>query len=298
MNGKPPVEALRLYTPTELLDFPEPSFLLEPFIPERALVVLFGASNTFKTFCALDMSARVDGLAIYISAEGSPKRFGQRIAAWEQVAERPAGILCHPFAISLLEDGGERLAATFRALDEPVRLVVIDTIARNTAGSDENSAQDTGRLVGVLDRLRAEFGCAILAVHHTGHGNSDRERGSSALGGAADVRICARRAEGKQLETRLECARMRDAVEFEPRLVRLMPVADSLVVVEAITRPDALERAVAEHLSEHPEASQREVERAVTGGTDEIRAAYRRMRQTRQTGGGAPRAGCAPGGRP
>ena len=269
-------DGLRLYTVPELLAMREPAWLVDPFIPEEALVVLFGPSGTFKSFIAIDWAAWAPGLAVYVSAEGSPRRFGERVAAWEQANGRPAGILCHPYAINLLTDGAAALADALGTLTVPVSLLVVDTAARNMAGGDENSAQDMGRLVSGLDRLRAEFGCAAVVLHHTGHDKPDRERGSSALRGACDVSVRTE-ATGRPREVRLVCAKVRDSDEFAPRVARLEPVGGSLVVAEAVTVSDTMNRAVGAYLAEHPEASQREVEREVPGNAAQIRAAYKRQ---------------------
>jgi hypothetical protein len=295
-TGPCPSSALRLYTPGELLELPEPRWLVEPFVPEQGIVVMFGPTGTYKTFNAIDIAGQVDGRVVYLSAEGSPRRFGERVQAWEKAAGRGAGIRVHPFAVNLLEQGADDLAAALRGSDESVRLVVIDTTSRNTPGADENSAQDTGRLIGVLDTLRAEFGCAILCIHHTGLENTERERGSSALRSAADVSIRAKRTQ--PLEVRLECAKMRDAEEFEPRIARLIPYEGSLVVVEAAPRQDLIERDVREYLRLHPDASQNEVTDAVTGKTDAVRAAYRKVRPPRPTQGRTPDLGAPQGVRP
>jgi hypothetical protein len=257
---------------------------------------VFGPTGTYKTFLAINIAGQVDGRVVYLSAEGSPRRFGERVQAWEQAAGRASGILVHPFAVDLLEHGGDMLAAALRASDEPARMVVIDTTSRNTPGADENSAQDTGRLIGVFDTLRAEFGCAVLCIHHTGNENAERERGSSALRSAADVSIRTKRLQPS--EVRLECAKMRDAEEFEPRIARLIPYERTLVVGEEAPRQSLIDQDVREYLRLHPEASQNEVTDAVTGKTDAVRAAYRKARPARPTQGRAPEQGAPRGGGP
>ena len=285
MNGQPnSPERIRLYTPAELAALPEPSWLVEPFIPEQALVVLFGPSSTYKSFVAVDWGGRVPGVVVYFSAEGSPQRFGARVTAWEQAAGRSSDILCHPYAVNLL-DCYDQIRATLTDLERPIRLVIVDTTARNTPGADENSAQDTGRLVGVFDQLKAEFGCSVLGITHTGHQNIDRERGSSALRGAADVSIRAKRP--RPLEARLECAKMRDAEEFDPVVVRFEPIGGSLVAATSGTSAEMLDLEVDKYMAEHPTASQREVEQAVGGHSRDVRAAYKRRVR--------PRGQCGPG---
>jgi hypothetical protein len=133
-----------------------------------------------------------------------------------------------------------------------------------------------GKLVYACDRIREEFGCTTLLLTHTGHENADRPRAHSSLGGAIDVSVRTRRT--KPLEVRLECAEMRDFEEFEPRIIRLIPTADSLVAAGGQTRPDTVEQDVRAYLADQPRASQNEVEQHVTGKGSAVRAAYRRCK--------------------
>jgi hypothetical protein len=64
-------------------------------------------------------------------------------------------------------------------------------------------------------------------IHHSGHGSSDRERGSSVLGGAADSIIAMRERDGL-LE--IACEKQKDAAEFDPFFVQLAEAAESRVV--------------------------------------------------------------------
>ena len=198
---------LRLYTPAELLDFPEPVWLVEPFLVDGCLSILYGSSGSFKSFLALDWAGRAAGLAVYISAEGSPKRLGERN---RRVGTRRPTIEPHrlPAALARPHRRGPRPRnsdpRTTRTRPPDRRR----HRRRNMAGADENSTKDMSALVASLDYLRAEFGAAILAIHHTGHENTERERGSSALRAAADISIFARRGDAP-LTVRLKCAKVR-----------------------------------------------------------------------------------------
>lgn len=66
------------------------------------------------------------------------------------------------------------------------RLIIIDTFARNMGDGDENSNTDVTMFVSKIDKIRAELGCAVLLVHHSGHAATERARGASALLGAID----------------------------------------------------------------------------------------------------------------
>ena len=66
------------------------------------------------------------------------------------------------------------------------RLIVLDTLARNFGGGNENDTKDMNQFVTNVDAVRQAWGCTVLVVHHTGHNSTDRGRGSSALKAALD----------------------------------------------------------------------------------------------------------------
>ena len=269
---------MRFYSVDELLGFPPPEWLFEPFITAGGVTILFGKTGSYKSFQAVDWAARTPGLTAYISAEGSPHQFGERVRAWERSAGRSAEIVTHPSSIDLTNER-EMLIDALRGFDG-LRLLVIDTASRNMGG-DENSSMEMAGFVASIDKVRAEFACAVLVIHHTGHENDDRGRGSSVLPAAADIIVRAQRVVEK--ETKLTCVKMRDAVEFEPLTVRLVDVGGQLVAAEPVTRRDALEVEVAEYLEQHPTASQREVEKAIEGRAVDIRRAYKGASRASET---------------
>ena len=57
------------------------------------------------------------------------------------------------------------------------------------AGLDENSAKDMGELICTADKLKDDYQCAVMLVHHTGHANLDKARGLTAFKGALDTEI-------------------------------------------------------------------------------------------------------------
>jgi len=93
-----------------------------------------------------------------------------------------------------------------------VQLVVVDTMARNFTG-DESSPKDVGQFVEGCERLRREYGCAVLVIHHMGVGTG-RERGTAALRNATFGMF--KTSEPKYSKTgggsvKLSCDRMKDA---------------------------------------------------------------------------------------
>lgn len=68
------------------------------------------------------------------------------------------------------------------------RLVVIDTLIRCFHGGDENSSKDMGIFTDACDRIRKEFGCAVVILHHVTK-STGTERGSGALRNNMDSMI-------------------------------------------------------------------------------------------------------------
>jgi hypothetical protein len=277
-NGSQPATFEPL-TPAQLLTQPEPIWLVEPFLREGCITELFGKFGVYKSFTAAAWAAEAPGLAVYLSAEGSPHALGAVFTAWEAAAKRQAHVLCLPQAVNMLDRGeSDKLVATLRGLDERPKLVVVDTLARNIPGGNENAGEDMGRFIGLLDKIRTEFGCACLVLHHSGHEHGERGRGHSSWPGAVDVSVRMEKTAGN-LEAKLTCQKMRGAAAFEPRVIRLEPIDGTLVMVDVLRGTDeAIERRVVDYVAKHPDASQNEVEKAVTGGNDAIRAAFKRLR--------------------
>lgn len=274
-DAQRPAAGLALLTPDELVALPEPDWLVEPYAPSRGLVWLFGPPSTYKSFLAIWLMGEAGG-GVYFCAEGAPHMIGKRIKAWETVAERPSRILVHPYGPNLLDpDAVTAAIAAIRQAGHPCPMVVIDTIARHTPGADENAGKDMGRFIAHCDRLGSDLGCVVVGIGHTGHGNQHRLRGWSGQYAATDVEISIER--DGDLRARLRCSKPpRDGEAFDPRVATLQPCAGSLVVAQVVTSEAAIEAAVREYLDAHPDASQREVEKNITGKAATIRAAYRK----------------------
>ena len=76
---------VRVLTTEQLAELPKPAYLLHPFIVDRGVTVLFGASGTYKSFVAIDWSMRSaldeNGSVVYVAAEGAAT-LQRRVAAW------------------------------------------------------------------------------------------------------------------------------------------------------------------------------------------------------------------------
>lgn len=205
-------------------------WLIDNVIPADAFGVIYGPSGAYKSFIGLDLSASIAsgktwhgndvdnaGHVIYMAAEGATG-LHLRKKAWEIRYQKPLknlGILGCAVTINetiecqLLVD---LCLAAADELQEPVRLVVIDTLARSFAG-DENSAAEMGAFVRSCDRIRAATGATVLVIHHSGKDAEKGARGSSALRAACDFEFKVT-SSGKKV-TKLTCTKAKDSDPIE-----------------------------------------------------------------------------------
>ena len=87
-----------------------------------------------------------------------------------------------------------------------IRLIIIDTLHRNSTG-DENSSKDFATILKQCDELRLATGATIMLVHHSGHGDKNRSRGSSSIKGGIDTEFQVSQTNGV---IKLHCNKMKD----------------------------------------------------------------------------------------
>jgi putative DNA primase/helicase len=76
-----------------------------------------------------------------------------------------------------------------RQRGQKVRLIVGDTLARLSAGANENAGQDMGLVVRRFDRIRIECKAHFLLIHHSGKAAAAGARGWSGIRAAVDTEI-------------------------------------------------------------------------------------------------------------
>ncbi len=194
-----------LFVPLGDLEFKAPEWLIDGLLEANTFSVCFGSPAAGKTFLTLDMALCIatgkdfhdhhvkQGPVFYIAGEGH-NGFARRAAAWSK--ENGISLKGVPFfkssrAIVITDDDSvaelvDTIDAMVQQYGEP-QLIVIDTLARSMGAADENSTKEMGAAIRAIDECRDAYDCRVLAVHHTGHANKERARGSSALLGAVDA---------------------------------------------------------------------------------------------------------------
>lgn len=180
--------------------------LVEDVLTQGGLSVMYGESNSGKSFLACDMACSIGcgiewlgkrtvrGSVLYVAGEGS-ESIKLRVLAWRQKHKRDPALAIVPVAINLLDanadvqrvvDACKELEARYAA---PVSLIIIDTLARAFAGGNENASEDMGAVISHADDLRIHSGAHVLFVHHSGKDAAKGSRGHSSLRAATDTEI-------------------------------------------------------------------------------------------------------------
>ena len=190
------------------------NWLIGGLIQERSLSILFGPSNTFKSFLALDMSLSVatgrefhncavqQRNVLMISTEGSRATGNSRVPAWferhgEDLKKHEDRIFMYPHEVHFDVPGNvDRIIEQCSA--NQIGLVCADIFGGLIAGSEIDD-KSVGVWVNSARRIIDEAGVSILIVAHTPHERSDRARMHSHLWGSFDTRLQVKRPAKNQL---------------------------------------------------------------------------------------------------
>ena len=193
----PPIGTLEQYRHR-----PPPRFLVADMLEDRGLLSIIGAPGVGKSAVALDMACCIaTGTpwhgrrtlrrnVLYVAGEGVSGAVN-RCYAWSRAhdnADIPTSLHIVEEPVQLASRPDVWAFIAFEARRRDCGVIIFDTLARMSAGMDENSATDMGMANSVFDRLRTTTGAAVLYVHHTARG-TDHGRGSTALFGAVDSEL-------------------------------------------------------------------------------------------------------------
>jgi len=218
-------------------------WLVRDYVEADSLAVLFGDPAAGKSFVAIDMACSIAtgtpwqgrntelGAVFYIAGEGQ-NGLARRFAAWSQyhgitLADAPLFTSSRP-AMLCTPDGAVEVATAAEAIAEETgvspALIVVDTLARNFGGN-ESDAEDMSAFVFNLDKYFRQSGrwnATVLVVHHSGHAEKMRGRGSSVLKAAIDAEYSATK--GEDGLVRIETTKMKDAQEPKPVAFKMQVV--------------------------------------------------------------------------
>lgn len=188
-------------------EFTPPDEIVEGLLTAGDISMIYGDSNSGKTFLAIDLCASVargvlwqglmveQGIVVYLAAE-SPSSVQSRLQAYQLHHRCRVPNFCivkNP--IDLFDGAGDtnkiiQLVHQIEAeREQKVLLIVGDTLSRLSAGANENAGQDMGVVVRHLDRIRTECHAHLSIIHHCGKAQANGARGWSGIRAAIDTEI-------------------------------------------------------------------------------------------------------------
>lgn len=253
-------EPLKILSYLEMKELHEPQWLVEGLIQDNTTALMFGKSNSFKSFLAIDIALSVasqrqwhghdlmdisewaDGVepaVLIVATEGGNGVGRKRIPAWYDhhgipETERTAFLYPKEIRLDVAEDVTALIQAVKYAefsdpiMGEPViRLIVIDIFGGSMAGSEIEDKTARAWVHGI-QRILRETDAAVLVVAHAPYQDDSRIRGHSHFWGSFDTRL---KVEGDKdaMTATLTVERHKDADSSGSWGFRLVPSGGSLV---------------------------------------------------------------------
>ncbi len=207
----------------ELLQRPDPTWLIHGVLQSNTNSCLSAAHASFKSFLALDMALCVatgrqwcgrdvmQGNAVYVCAEGA-SGMKARVLAWcsDKAIDPPTNFHFIDDAVQIHEPKDR--AAFFASLGilKPA-LIIFDTLSLCALGLEENASKDMNLFMDSVKRVQDETGAHVLLVHH--HSKTGGARGSTAIPAAVQSEFELKR---ERDGATLTCTKQKDGAEFKP----------------------------------------------------------------------------------
>jgi len=235
---------IAVFTETDVLAMPAPTWLIDALVPAQSIVVLAGEPNAGKSLVVLDWSLRMarglstwqdravqPGPVLVLAGEGL-RGIGPRIRAWRLANEmaNPQHPMLFAALPALTDAGALHQLDTVLAEHRP-SLVAVDTLSLGMPGADENDSAAVGTVLRAIGQARDRHGCSWVLVHHLRKPATNRGsgaptmasvRGSGALGGAADSVLILFREPNGDLVLRTE--KQRDAQRAPDVRMTIVPI--------------------------------------------------------------------------
>jgi hypothetical protein len=239
----PPPPPLEFLSYDEMADQDEPRWIVEGLIQTASSALLFGPSNSFKSFLGVDIACSVAtgtswhgcdvlaGPVLYVATEGARGVGARRVPGWMDahgiLADRRRGVFLYPGEIALDDPKAvDALISSVKHYTDHApgldwlysdtcapgwfALIVVDIFGGSMNGSEVTD--ETARAwVRSVNRIMDECcGTSVLTIAHTGWADQTRARMHTHFWGSFDTRM---KAEGDKdaLTTVLRIDRHKDA---------------------------------------------------------------------------------------
>ncbi|MEH6713564.1 MAG: AAA family ATPase [Paraglaciecola polaris] len=202
-------------------------WLIKHLIPAASNGVLFGQSQSYKTFFLVYIACCIatnrmfsglptrHGLVFIIAAEGS-NGISKRIRAWELQNGCTVGEKLIVIPHSVFPSDNNQRNCLINEIDTeskrqatPVALIIFDTFSQCSNGIGENEAGAVSKYLQSCKSIGEPFGATVLNVHHTKKDSNDF-RGSSTIVSNVDFLVSMKRHREKKYSTKLDLEKMKE----------------------------------------------------------------------------------------
>lgn len=265
-------------------NYEAPNELVEDLLTIGSTTVVYGDSNSGKTFWALSVATSIangtecygrktdPGLVVYLACEapGSIRSRLQAIkrhynCALENLAMVPVPLNFYSGDTDAL-DVIEVIRAIEQEKNRPVRLIVADTLARMSSGANENSGEDMGPVMARFEQVCHQTGAAMMIIHHNGKDAAKGARGWSGIRAHIDTEIEVVEKDGIRSATitkQRELSSKGDSIYFKLQVIEMGVTKFGKPATTCVAIPDTDASEITPHkkLSKHDEQA-RLIERA------------------------------------
>lgn len=188
-------------------EYTPPDEIIQGIMTSNSQVVIYGDSNSGKTFWAVSMAASVSeglafhgryvdpGIVVYLGTE-APGTIRDRMQAYKRFyGSKLSNFYMIPVPLNFYENHGdannviEFCKEIERRKGLPVRMVIGDTLARMSSGANENSGEDMGPVMSRFDDIARNTGATMVIIHHNGKDQARGARGWSGIRAHIDTEI-------------------------------------------------------------------------------------------------------------
>lgn len=187
--------------------YPENRWMIEQLVPEEGIVVLSGASGSFKTWLIMEMALAIaegrdfldmfrteQSKVLIIDEENGKRLYNERFKKITTSLEAP--IFLSSMEGFVVNNNNVNNVIEF-CEKEQIRLVIIDSMTRVNTG-DENSSKDIAKFFASLRDFTRHL-ISVILIHHNrkpgvaGYDAGTDMRGSSDIRAAIDIQLAVRR---------------------------------------------------------------------------------------------------------
>lgn len=197
-----------------------PDELVEGLLVRNEISILYGDSNSGKTFFGIDLACAValgrnwmgrrteQGIVVYLASE-SPSSVRYRLKAYEKYHNVSIGdnllIVQTPVNFYESDNDVKRLTRLLQKVcqlsGKRIELIIGDTLARISAGANESAGQDMGKVMERFDEIKNIIEAHILIIAHSGKDATKGLRGWSGIRAHVDTEIEVKDKEGIRIAT-------------------------------------------------------------------------------------------------